>query len=335
MMNLKEIYCPIKDEMESVEETLASSLKKATNHSLLKINNYLLDSPGKRIRPALVILSAKAVFNGREQYPDDKLIKIASAIELIHMASLVHDDVIDHSPIRHSKPTVNSKWGEDVSVALGDYLYSVAFELAADCANPDLVSCVSSATKAMCEGELLQVCERGNLNLLKENYILIVKKKTATLFAASCQVGSLIFEGGRLYQDALKEYGLNFGIAFQIVDDHLDFMGDEKRLGKIPGQDIEVGEITLPLMNLFDSAPGGNSEELKNLLALKRDKDFLSKIRSKIINSDAISKTKETVLSYISQAKEGIDPLSHSPYKKSLLDLADFVIDKGFNGSPY
>ncbi|MEE8359802.1 MAG: polyprenyl synthetase family protein [Candidatus Omnitrophota bacterium] len=331
-MELKEIYRPIEEELNGVEEVLRCSLKKTENESISRINNFLIESPGKRIRPALVILSAKATLNDQPHDVDQQLIKVASAIELVHMASLVHDDVIDHSPTRHNRPTINAKWGEDVSIALGDYLYSVAFELAGDSVNPDIISCMSSAVKAMCEGELIQVCERGNLDLLKERYIIIVKKKTAALFAASCQVGALISTNQTVQQGALREYGLNFGIAFQIIDDYLDLVGEECKLGKAPGQDIGVGEITLPLLNLFDTVKEKDREQLKTLLAVKGDKEALMMIQSKILNSDVPSKTRKAAASYIDLAKVGIGSLSQSPYKKSLIDLASFAIKRGFNG---
>ena len=210
-MQLKEIYQPISRELRDVEEILESCLYETQNQSILRVNRFLLESPGKRIRPALVILSAKATLSHSPEVVRRNLIKIASAIELIHMASLIHDDVVDHSTLRHNKPTINSKWGQDVSIALGDYLYSLAFKLISKCGNVDILDCVSSAAKAMCSGELIQIVERDNVSLLKERYLLIIKEKTAALFAASCQSGALITQSPRFIQSALKGYGLNFG----------------------------------------------------------------------------------------------------------------------------
>ena len=328
---LKEIYDPIKKELKEVGQVLEASLMRSKNQSILKMTRFLLESPGKRIRSAMVILSAKASFNHQPQTSSDHLIKIASAIELIHMASLIHDDVIDRASLRRNRPTVNSRWGQDVSITLGDYLYSVAFELISDCGSPDIISCISSATKAMCEGELLQVCERDNLNLLKERYIVIVKKKTASLFAASCQAGSLISCTHKPRQNALKEYGLNFGIAFQIVDDYLDLVGDEESLGKRTGQDIRAGEITLPILNLWESISREEKNRLKILLASSKEKEALRRIKKRLFDSRAAVKTKKTVFSFINSAKEKIAILSHSTYKDSLLNLADFIMERGFN----
>jgi geranylgeranyl pyrophosphate synthase len=328
-MQLKKISRPIERELIETERVLKGSLKNTKYKSILEINNYLLDTGGKKIRPMLVLLSAKAVcqsLTSRQQ-----LTKIAAAVELIHRASLIHDDVVDHADLRHNRATINSKWNQDVSIAFGDYLYSVAFELIADCGNPDIIRCVSSATKAMCEGELLQVCERDNLDLLKQGYILLVKKKTAALFAASCQAGVLISNPQRALQMALREYGLNFGIAFQIIDDYLDVVGEEKILGKSPGQDIAAGEITLPILNLWESISQRERKELETLLAFRRDRELLDKIRIRLFDSGAADKTKKAALSFINSAKEKLNILSYSSYKESLLKLADFIIERGFD----
>src|SRR3989338_820795 len=206
-MQLKEIYRPIEKELTDVEKTLSVNIKNTEHKSILKISNYLLHAGGKRLRPALAILSAKA--SGHPSAPNRKLIKIASAIELIHLASLIHDDVIDHSKLRHNKPTINSKWGDDVSITLGDYLYAVGFELVSSCKNTDILSCLSQAARLMCEGELAQVYERDNLYLLRERYIIIVKKKTASLFAASCLTGAIVSHCQKSTRLAFRGFGLN------------------------------------------------------------------------------------------------------------------------------
>ncbi|MCQ9206900.1 MAG: polyprenyl synthetase family protein [Omnitrophica bacterium] len=327
MRELKEIYRPIEKDLREINNLIGASFGKSENRSIAYMGKFLLDSPGKRIRPALAILSARAI---RPSVSSAQLIKIASAVELIHMASLVHDDVIDHSPTRHNKPTVNSKWGKDVAIALGDYLYSVAFELVSECDNFDIVHCISLATKAMCEGELIQVCERDNLNLLKNRYIVIVKKKTASLFAASCQTGALVSEGYGHYNNALKEYGLNFGIAFQIVDDYLDLVEEKDRLGKNPGQDIGVGETTLPVLNLLQSIPVDKRKYLKKLLASRKNKNALKEIKLMLFDSGAALRTKEQASSYATLARKKLDVLPDSIFKQSLSELTEFIMQRGW-----
>ncbi|MFH1854710.1 MAG: polyprenyl synthetase family protein [Candidatus Omnitrophota bacterium] len=323
-MHLKDIYRPIEKELKAVEELLRDSLNSASNKSISRVCNYLLDTKGKRLRPALVLLSGKATSSSISTNP--MLVKIACAIELIHAASLVHDDVIDHSKLRHNKPTVNFKWGADVSIALGDYLYSVAYELIAQCENMDVLRCISSATKTMCEGELIQVSERDNLDLLKRRYVVIVKKKTASLFAASCQSGSLVSESKRSLQNNLRAYGLNFGIAFQITDDYLDIVSEEKRLGKKPGQDISVGEMTLPLLNLLKSVPAHEKERLKTLVST----ESLDAVKTRFIHSGAAEKTKQEVSSYMGLAKKSLRYFPDSVFKRSLMDLTDCMIENNF-----
>lgn len=331
-MELEQIYRPIEEELQGVDRVLKSALTESENQFIVEMGAFLLASPGKRIRPALVILSTKASGSAAASGRERELSEIAAAMELIHMASLIHDDVMDHSDLRHNKPTINSRWGGDISIALGDYLYSVAFELIAASGNSDAICCISSAAKAMCEGEFLQISERGNLDLLEEDYITIVKKKTASLFVASCHIGALLSSSCTSSQEALKQYGLNFGIAFQIVDDYLDLVGEEHEMGKAPGQDMSAGEITLPVLNLLGSVPGDVRDELKLLLATRKDKTSLERIRSEMFDTDAASKTKERALSYMALAKRNIDGLFSSPYRESLVNLADFVIERGFNG---
>lgn len=330
-MRLKEIYQPIREELAQVDEVIKTSLSEARNSSILKVNRFLLESGGKRMRPALVILSAKAS-NGKADSPVNKqLINIAASIELIHMASLIHDDVIDHSQRRHNNPTVNSRWGMDVSITLGDYLYSLAFELISNCGNTDILSCISSATKSMCEGELSQVVERDNLSLLKDRYLMIIKKKTASLFAASCEVGAISANSSRSLQSALRHYGLNFGIAFQIVDDYLDLTGGENNLGKAPGQDISVGEVTLPLLNLLKSSDKNQRSRLKEMLKSK-DGNSLEKIREELADSDAHLYTRKISSSYISLAKDKLKALKDSKYRRCLFGLGDLILKRGFAG---
>lgn len=324
-MRLKDIYKPIEKELIGVENLLRDSLNNTRNKSISRVCNYLLDAKGKRLRPALVLLSGKATSGDAVITP--VLIKIACGIELIHAASLIHDDVIDHSKLRHNKPTINSKWGQDLSISLGDYLYSVAYELISQCGNIDILQCISSATKAMCEGELLQVSERDNLELLKKQYIVIVKKKTASLFAASCQSGSLVSESKRSLQNNLRAYGLNFGVAFQITDDYLDIVSEKKKLGKKPGQDMRVGEMTLPLLNLLKSVPACEKERLKTLVS----KGSLNTVRSRLVHSGAAEKTRQEVFSYMGLAKKTLDVLPETVFKKSLVNLTDFTIEKNFN----
>jgi geranylgeranyl pyrophosphate synthase len=325
-MRLKEIYQPIEKELDAVERVLKDSLGSSRHKSILEINNYLLNARGKRLRPALVILSAKATLSHKPSTINHQLIKVASAIELIHMASLIHDDVIDHACLRQNKPTINSKYGQEASIAMGDYLYSIGFELVSSCNNPDILSCIASATKAMCEGELIQVCERDNLDLLKKRYVIIAKKKTASLFVASCQAGAMLISSSPRIQNSLKGYGLNFGIAFQIIDDYLDLIGQQKDLGKTPGADFKMGELTLPVLNLLTQTKDRN--RLISLIKQQGSPGAFKELKQRFINSRALLKTKEDVCLYVREAKKELDRLKDSCFKQSLFNLTDHFINK-------
>ena len=330
-MKLEEIYQPITADLGTMEDFLASSIRESKSRSILAMSNFLLESSGKRIRPALVILSEKAASAGKDSTCDyDELIRIATAVELIHMASLIHDDVLDKAMMRRGKPSINTRWGDDVSIAFGDYIYSKAFELIGKCRNPDVFTCISEAIYVMCEGELTQVASRDNLDLSKDRYMVIVKKKTASLFAACCHVGTIIGNHNRAVQATLKEFGLNFGMAFQIIDDCRDIISDEKVLGKRPGQDVLAGDITLPLLTLLDVIGQARSRELRNILESRVDQDSLRKMRTLFVNSDAADLTRKTASSYIDMAKHKLDEIENSDYRKSLSYLADYINQRTF-----
>lgn len=326
-MRLQDIYNSIKYELKEVESVLDTSLKKSERQFIQNMGNFLLEEPGKRIRPALLILSAKATLNGSESlYSSGQLIGLASAVELIHMASLIHDDIIDRAKLRHNRPTVNFKWGEDISIALGDYLYAVAFGLISQCRDGNILQCISSAVRAMCEGELLQVWERRNIDLPESEYLFMIKKKTASLFSACCQVGVLMSGSHNIIKE-MEDYGTNLGIAFQIIDDYLDLMGEEKKLGKDSGQDIRRGEITLPMLKLREYL----SEDERRELKARIDGSLFQRIRNKVLEYKIDSTTREITMSFITTAKDRLSILPDSTYKESLLTLADFIVERGFN----
>lgn len=328
-MDLREIYKPIADDLKMVEDCLGSSVSESQNGSVLAMSSSLLESPGKRIRPALVILSEKAASAGGQSTCNHReLIEIAAAVELIHIASLIHDDVLDGAAMRHSRPTINARYGDDVSIVLGDYIYSKAFQLIGNCGNPDVFACMSEAIHAMCEGELIHVCQRRNLDLSKDSYIVIAKKKTASLFAACCHAGTIMGNHNQAVQTALKEFGLNFGVAFQIIDDCRDVIGQAGELGKYPGQDVVAGDITLPLLALSDVVGESEREEIKSMLGSENAKGNLQRLREMLMGSDALSRTRGVVTSYLSSAKERLDRLADSVYKESLGRLADSVVQR-------
>lgn len=322
-MKLTDIYQPIKKELDRVEGLLESCLGESENRFLRRLCRFLMSSPGKRLRPALAILSARATSTYPFRVKSNALVNVAAAVELIHLASLIHDDVIDRAALRHNKPTVNRKWGNEVSIALGDYLYSAGFCLISKCGNADIIDCIGHASRSMCEGELIQVCKRQDFDLLKKRYILIVRKKTASLFAASCQAGAMLVNSSRRSQLALREYGLNFGIAFQIIDDCLDLAGKTEELGKSPGADFKMEELTLPLLNLLHL-----DKDKSGIICLLKDsqsRSAFSKIRQRFIGSAALVNTEKDILFYLAKARESLDGIDNSSFKQSLFRLTDYA----------
>lgn len=330
-MDLAEIYQPIADDLKATEDLLRSILSESVNESVLTMGIDLLEAGGKRMRPALVFLSERAsCAAGSRTCDHPELVETAAAMELIHIASLIHDDVLDEATVRHNKPTINTRYGDDVSIVLGDYVYSKAFQLIGRRGRADMFECVSEAIHAMCEGELIHICQRRNIDLGESNYIAIAESKTASLFAASCRAGAIIGNQSESVQTALKEFGLNFGVAFQLMDDCRDVVSDADELGKHPGQDMLAGDVTLPLLALSDSVGQAEKEEIKNMLGSAGKQGNLKKLRTMLMESDALSKTQDVVTSYADSAQKSLDTLVDSVYKESLRRLVDYATQNDF-----
>jgi len=329
-MTLERIYQPIANDLKKVESLLATSVAESNNRSVLEMSNSLSGViSGKKLRPALVILSKKAASAGNGNGGGDgtDLVTLATAVELIHFASLIHDDILDKATVRRGKPSVNTVLGNDISIVFGDYIYSKAFELIGRCRNPDVFECISQAIYVMCEGELIQVCQRGNLDLSEEQYIAVVKKKTASLLATCCHAGAVMGNHGQTVRTSLKEFGMNFGIAFQIIDDCRDIVSVESSLGRKPGQDALAGDITLPLLNLLDIASPAEKKRIKNILETDPSSQGTETIREMFLGSGAMETTRKTALDYIGKARGKLGELENSDYKKSLYGLTDYITE--------
>jgi len=324
-MKIEKIYQPIASRLKMAENLIASSLKRPENRCLVEIGEYVLAGGGKRIRPAIVLLCERAVsVSENHKTKSDKAIKLAAAVELIHQASLIHDDIVDNALIRHNKPTVNARW-PDISIVYADYIYSVAFELISQTQKPGIFSCISKAAAQMSEGELNGLFQRGNLDLSQESYTAIIKKKTAGLFAVCCQAAALLCNCEEKIQTSLRKFGLNFGMAFQIADDGRDITGKTSRLGKDPGRDIVTGQMTLPLINLLKATGQSKKKRLISILKSGQNIDNLKQLKQMYLSSIACDKTQDTIASYVHFAKQALEELGDSEYKQSLLVLADYI----------
>jgi geranylgeranyl pyrophosphate synthase len=337
--NLTQVFHCIADDMQVVEKHLAATLKDTEDPLVRQIVDFLLESPGKRLRPALVLLSARAAGasgNGSAR-PKTAWTNVAVAVELIHMASLVHDDLIDNGTLRHHRSTIHAKWGRKISVFLGNHLCARAFQLVAACADPRLFAILGSQLCAMCEGEIQQVVGRGDFKMGARRCLAMTEKKTAALFGACSGAGAMAATAEPKTCRALQDFGLHFGIAFQVLDDCRDLLSDEKGLGKTPGQDLLAGDVTLPLLYVLRQCrrprtePGPQTH--KSAFGSPASQAGLSAptARRLVGMSEALRSSQvpvriaRVIASHVDRAKRGLQPLAESNFKTSLGRLADHI----------
>jgi len=287
--------------------------------------DYLLGSGGKRLRPALVVLSSKF-------YPADaeKVTYLAAAVETLHTATLIHDDLIDNSFLRRGSPTLNTMWNRAATVLTGDYLFARAAAFAAETESVRVVSIFAQTLMTICNGELNQIfgSAEGQLTATtKEYYYQRIYSKTASLFAASTEAGSLLSGATELEAQALRDYGYNFGMAFQIVDDVLDFAGNEGDLGKPTGSDLRQGIITLPTICFLEAHP--QDEMMTRMLRGKVEKDEEVQAAVEMIKeSGAIESSMTEAQRFVAKSHDALSTLPHNKYRQAMLDLADFVVER-------
>lgn len=285
---------------------------------------HLLDAGGKRLRPAFALLAGK--FYG---YPFERLLPVAMALELIHMATLVHDDVVDASETRRGRPTVKAKWGNVVSIATGDYLLARSLELLAEIDDPEVSRILAEVSVEMSKGEIQQIKASFDVNQNLKQYYYRINRKTALLIEASCKLGAIVSDAPKRQIWALGRYGHDIGMAFQIVDDLLDVTAEAKQLGKPVGGNLQQGIMTLPMILAIERSP--QKERLVYLLGKedKSDQDIAEAIQM-IKSSGAIEESLRYVDLYINKAKTYLLELPNVPTRKALADLAQFIRDRRF-----
>jgi heptaprenyl diphosphate synthase component II len=318
-LDLGHIYAPVKKDLNKVEEKLQSTSVVDFPH-LANLLEHILKGDGKRIRPALTLLAGKFY-----DYRLDVLIPMAAALELLHTATLIHDDAIDHSLVRRGKPTVNKLWGEEQAILLGDYLFAEAGSLTASTDNLRVIKLFSSTLKIISRGELEQARDAFSLQQSKANYCQRIAKKTATLFTTSTESGAVLSQAPETSIQRLIDYGYNLGIAFQIVDDILDFTGTEKQLGKPTGSDLTQGTITLPVLFLIEQYP--DEEAIKQLYRNHNDPENIKAVIDLIRNStQIIQECYQTAYDYCSLAINSLESLPKCEARDSLEDLAHYIV---------
>jgi len=319
-LELSTIYAPIQEDLVKVENEL-ESVSKVGFSWLAELLNYSLSNSGKGIRPALTLLSGKFY-----HYNLDTILPMATAVEVLHIATLVHDDAIDKSSVRRGKPTLYKLWGEDKAVLLGDYLFAKAGELTATTQNLRAIKLFAQTLRTISTGELAQTFTAFNLEQTYEQYIQRISHKTAALFVLATESGGALSEAPEQSIKILNEYGYNLGIAFQIVDDILDFVGTEKELGKPVGSDLIQGTLTLPAMLLLERFPKDNPvrEIFQN-----GDKDKNIKLAIELVrNSSIVEDCYRIASDYCAKACRNLNLLPDNASRQALKDLADYVVSR-------
>lgn len=321
-----QVFNLIRRDLLQVEEELERQSR--TNVQILAhLNRYLLSSGGKRLRPALLLLAAK-VFG---EALDHAIISMAAVMEMLHTATLVHDDIIDGAEIRRGKKTVAQQWGNDMAVLLGDWLYMTAFEASLQQRNLEVLDVLTEATRKMTEGELLQLPLVGDLRITEEQHFDIVQRKTGFLFSASCRLGGVLRGASAVEKAALEDYGMNLGIAFQLTDDLLDFTSDAQKLGKPVLSDLREGKVTLPLIRLLDRHPKFEAlvSEAMNATENSEENDAAAnKVLAILREYGQLEIAREEAMSYAVRAQEALEPLPDNQYRQALYDIAQFVVDR-------
>ncbi|MBI4180713.1 MAG: polyprenyl synthetase family protein [Chloroflexi bacterium] len=319
-MELSSIYQPVQEDLEKIEDKLRS-VSRVDSPQLSEMLEYSLKGDGKRIRPVLTLLSGKFC-----NYDLDSLLPMATATELLHTATLIHDDAIDNSPVRRSRPTVYKVWGEEKAILLGDYLFAEAGALTATTRNLRVIKLFANTLKAISSGELNQAFNAFNPEQSHQQYFQRVSKKTGALFCMATESGSVLSQAPEESIQILIEYAHNLGIAFQIVDDILDFIGTEEELGKPVGSDLTQGTLTLPAILLLEHYPRDNP--VRRLFAKRDGQDDIKRAIELVRNSSIVQECYQIASDYCAKACQKLKLLPDNSSRQSLIALADFVISR-------
>ncbi len=319
---LKErIYARVGADLARIEEEI-NRLLVSDIPLISLVGRYIMDSGGKRLRPLLMILAARLCgYRGTQDVP------LAVVFEFLHAATLLHDDVVDHAEIRRSKPAANTIWGNAGVVLVGDFLYSKSILMAIGYQDIRVLEVLLDATTKMSEGEVLQLVNSDNLEISEKEYLKVIVRKTAVLIGAACQVGAIFGGGGTAEERALSAYGHNLGIAFQLIDDTLDFTGEAEELGKPVGNDIQEGKATLPLIHALRNAKPAERLRLRQIFSSEeitaRDE---MELKNLVVRTGGIEYTRELAAMHANQARKALRIFPDGPAKEILDDTAGYVV---------
>lgn len=322
-MNLTTIKTLVRDRLDQVEQLLDEQLSSSI--PLIKeLSGHLIHSGGKRIRPLLVILMSQAYGNtGQED------VLLGTAIELVHAATLLHDDVVDNSSLRRGQKTANAIWDNAASVLVGDFLYSRSFQLMVKANNLEILGMLASATNAISEGEVLQLQNRHNPDIEEENYIKVLRYKTGTLFAASTQIGAILALRPTEEIKVMADFGEYLGVAFQLIDDVLDYAADESTLGKSLGDDLADGKITMPLLYTLSMAKEEEKAFIRQAI-MEGQREALPELKKLIDRYQGLQYTQRLAKHYGEEAHRCIEILPDTPYREALFSLINIAVDREF-----
>jgi octaprenyl-diphosphate synthase len=322
-VTLAQMFEPIRDDLRQVEREFARHVESQVA-LIPTIGRYIQDGGGKRIRPAVLLMAARLA-----GYAGERAVLYAAVIEFIHTATLVHDDIIDESELRRGRDAVHTRWGNHVTVLFGDFLYLKSMSLALTQDNLEIIRLLCDVTLRIVEGEIDQLTRNGSVDLSEDEHFDIVRRKTAYLFAGSARIGGMLGGCGESQQGALWEYGLNIGMAFQIVDDLLDYTGDEIVLGKPVGGDLREGKMTLPVIHLLGRGDA-EARALVRKAVVERALtiDEWRAIRALLVQARSIEYAQRVAADYVERAKRALCAFAPSPARDALMFLPDYVISR-------
>ncbi|MCI0769810.1 MAG: polyprenyl synthetase family protein [Chloroflexi bacterium] len=315
------IYAPIQEDLRLVEENLRAISKVDTFPFLSGLLDHVLDFGGKHIRPAITLLASR--FHPCDR---DRAVIMATAVEALHIATLVHDDTVDQAEVRRGRATVSNRWGREVAVLLGDYLFARSASLVCETSNIRAMSRFAETVMALSAGELREYVACYDWRQTREQYWLRIHDKTASLFAAATETGAILGDAPEQHIDALRSYGHNLGMAFQVMDDILDFEGTETVAGKPVGNDLTHGVMTLPAILLAERFPA--DETIKALFSDRQDPDKLREAMDKIRSSSIMREANEIADSFCDKARRALDGFPDQAARRSLIDLTGYVTQR-------
>lgn len=323
-LSARRIFSLISSELAEVESEFERQAR-SNIQVIAYIGNYLRASGGKRVRPALTILSNYAVGGDGALYNS---IRMATVMEFLHTATLVHDDIIDNAHTRRNRPTINAQYGNQTAVLMGDWLYMSAFETSLTERSLPILDILTTVTRKMTEGELLQLTLLGRTDVSEGQYLDVLRRKTAYLFSACCEVGAILGGASDEQQAALRDYGMNLGTAFQVIDDLLDFTGAEDAMGKAAGVDLMEGKLTLPLIYLLQDDQ--SAREMIQTVLQEGAYDTVSRLSliAAVEQTGALQRARERAHEYAEAARDCLDTLPETEFSDSLRSIPTYILDR-------